>query len=170
MKKIWVSLCVIAASVAYVVFQNSGSSRYTFTVAVPPPSPSSQTTPQAPQTSSAPPAGPGAPTPNPSPVPSPTPQKLGQYKNGTYTGAAVDAYYGMVQVQALIQGGALADVTFLQYPSDRSTSRFINSQAMPILIQEAIRAQSANVDIVSGATHTSGGFRQSLEGALAQAK
>jgi uncharacterized protein with FMN-binding domain len=81
-----------------------------------------------------------------------------------------DAYYGPVQVQAIIQGGRLVGVNFLQYPGDRSTSRQINSQAMPMLKTEALRAQSANVSGVSGASDTSQAFVQSLSDALAKAK
>jgi len=94
----------------------------------------------------------------------------GQYADGTYTGSSADAYYGTVQVKAYIQNGKLADVQFLQYPNDRSTSRAINNQAIPQLQSEAVSAQSANVDIVSGATYTSQAFIQSLGSALAQAK
>lgn len=96
-------------------------------------------------------------------------QQSGQYKNGTYTGPSVDVFYGYVQVQAVIQNGQLADVRFLQYPSDRRTSQSINRQAMPILTQEAVQAQSASVNGVSGASATSQGFVQSLENALSQA-
>jgi uncharacterized protein with FMN-binding domain len=71
-----------------------------------------------------------------------------------------------VQVQVSIQGGALKSVQFLQYPNDRRTSRQINDIAMPYLQQEAIQAQSASVDIVSGATLTSQGFEMSLQSAL----
>ena len=92
------------------------------------------------------------------------------YADGSYTGSVADAYYGSVQVQVIVQSGKVATVNFLQYPSDRSTSRYINGQAMPILQSEAIQAQSANVDIVSGATDTSMAFQQSLANALAQAK
>jgi len=60
-------------------------------------------------------------------------------------------------------------VQFLQYPSDRNTSIRINSRAMPILKQEAISAQNANVNIVSGATDSSQAFQQSLASALSQA-
>jgi uncharacterized protein with FMN-binding domain len=88
------------------------------------------------------------------------------YRNGTYDGQPVDAYYGLVQVQVNIQGGAIKDVEFLQYPSDRRTSQQINSIAMPYLKQEAIQAQSAQVDIISGATLTSEGFQLSLQSAL----
>lgn len=93
----------------------------------------------------------------------------GKFKDGEYVGPASDAYYGYVQVKAVISGGKLADVVFLQYPNDRSTSRYINEQATPYLRSEAISAQSANVNIISGATDTSLAFRQSLASALAQA-
>ena len=110
------------------------------------------------------------PTPTPTPTPAPAPKPQGQYKDGQYTGSVADAYYGNIQVRATISGGKLTNVIFLQYPSDRSTSIAINSQAMPYLKQEAIAAQSANVDIVSGATDSSTAFQQSLGSALAQAK
>lgn len=96
-------------------------------------------------------------------------QSSGQYKNGTYTGSVADAYYGNIQVQAVISGGRLSDVIFLQYPSDRNRSIAINTQAMPYLKSEAIQAQSANVDIISGASDSSSAFVQSLGDALAQA-
>jgi len=93
----------------------------------------------------------------------------GAYRDGIYTGSQADAYYGTVQVQVTVTGGKIADVTFLSYPSDRGTSRSINSYAMPQLTQEAIQAQSANVNGVSGASDTSAAFRQSLSSALSQA-
>lgn len=94
----------------------------------------------------------------------------GQFKDGTYIGSVADAYYGNVQVEAVVSGGRISDVKFLQYPSDRSTSRFINGQAMPILASEAVQSQKANVDIVSGATDTSAAFQQSLMSAISQAQ
>ena len=92
-----------------------------------------------------------------------------QYKDGTFTGSSADAYYGNVQVSATISGGKISNVKFLQYPNTHSTSVMINQQAMPYLIQEAIQAQSSNVQIISGATYTSQAFQQSLQAALAQA-
>ncbi|MGD0613307.1 MAG: FMN-binding protein [Anaerolineales bacterium] len=92
------------------------------------------------------------------------------FKNGTYTGPVVDAYYGLVQVQVAIQNGKIANVQFLDYPHDRRTSQQINNQVMPWLVQEAIQAQSANVDIISGATLTSEAFATSLQSALQSAK
>jgi uncharacterized protein with FMN-binding domain len=100
----------------------------------------------------------------------PTPIPGAVYKNGTYTGPEVDVYYGLVQVKAIVQNGKISDVQFLEFPNDRQTSRFINSQAMPWLQQEAIRSQNANVDIISGATLTSEGFIMSLKAALQTAK
>lgn len=111
-----------------------------------------------------------APAPVQAPAPSQTGGTAGQYKNGSYTGSIADAYYGNVQVKAVIQNGKIANVQFLQHPSDRGTSIEINNYAMPILAQEAIQVQNSNVDIVSGATETSLAFRDSLASALAQAK
>jgi uncharacterized protein with FMN-binding domain len=92
------------------------------------------------------------------------------YKDGQYDGRIADAYYGNVQVRAIIQGGKLTDVQFLSYPNDRNQSIEINSYALPILKSEAIKVQSAQVDIVSGATNTSNAFINSLSSALSQAK
>lgn len=106
------------------------------------------------------------------PIPMPPPGMMmsnGRYKNGQYTGDVIDAFYGNVQVRVTISGGKITDVTFLDYPHDRRTSQEINSQAMPFLKSEAIAAQSANVDIVSGATQTSRAFIQSLQSALTRA-
>jgi uncharacterized protein with FMN-binding domain len=96
--------------------------------------------------------------------------QLGAYKDGSYTGPVVDAYYGLVEVQVNVQNGKIANVQFLQYPNDRNTSVRINSFAMPYLQQEALQAQSANVNIISGATLTSEGFMMSLDAALKTAK
>jgi uncharacterized protein with FMN-binding domain len=92
------------------------------------------------------------------------------YRDGQYTGNVADAFFGDVQVKATIQGGRISDVQFLQYPSDRRTSVRINSYAVPALRNEAIRAQKAEVDIISGATLTSEAFIQSLQSALNKAK
>lgn len=100
----------------------------------------------------------------------PNTPKTSAYKDGTYTGPTVDAYYGNIQVQAIIQNGKLADVKFLQYPIDQHESREINTMAIPRLRSEAISAQSADVVIVSRATDSSIAFRQSLAQALQQAK
>ena len=58
---------------------------------------------------------------------------------------------------------------FLEYPNHRDRSVEINNYAMPQLTSEAISAQSAQVDVISGATDTSEAFMQSLGDALSQA-
>lgn len=92
------------------------------------------------------------------------------YKDGSYTGSVADAQWGYIQVKAIIQNGKITDVQFLQYPNERTRSVEINNYADPQLTSEAIQAQSANVDIITGATDTSEAFVQSLSDALAQAK
>lgn len=101
---------------------------------------------------------------------SPASQSSTSYKDGNYNGSVADAFYGNIQVKAVISGGKLTDVQFLQYPNDRPNSVSINQQAMPYLKQEAIQAQSAHVDTVTGATDTSQAFVQSLGAALNSAK
>jgi uncharacterized protein with FMN-binding domain len=119
-----------------------------------------------------------APIPQPRPAYSAAPRsatKIGAklapkgYADGAYVGPAADAYYGIIQIQALVQGGRLTALKILKYPSDRRTSISINRHALPILRDEAISAQSADVDIISGATLTSRAFIQSLGGALRKA-
>jgi uncharacterized protein with FMN-binding domain len=93
-----------------------------------------------------------------------------RYKDGSYVGSVADAQWGYIQVKAIIKGGKITDVQFLQYPSDRSRSVLINSYADPQLTSEAIQAQSAQVDVVSGATDSSEAFIQSLSDALSKAQ
>jgi uncharacterized protein with FMN-binding domain len=104
------------------------------------------------------------------PIAIPTPKPRGQYKDGSYTGSVQDAFYGNIQVQAVISGGKITNVIFLQYPNDNRTSQYINSQADPMLAQEAIQAQSAQINGVSGASASSQAFQTSLADALSQAK
>ena len=92
------------------------------------------------------------------------------YKDGNYTGTVADAYYGNIQVQVTISSGKITDIQFLQYPNDNPNSQYINQQADPMLKQEALQAQSANVDTITGATDSSMAFVQSLSAALNQAK
>jgi uncharacterized protein with FMN-binding domain len=92
-----------------------------------------------------------------------------QYKDGTYTGSVDNAFYGNVQVSATIQSGKITAVNFLQYPDESPNSLYVNTSAIPYLKQEAIKAQSSNVNVVTGATYTSQAFVQSLSSALSQA-
>lgn len=175
--KFALSIGLIIVSIVYVVWQNLGGGQSVISQSSGTPTTPGQSYQAANSTLQQTLSQIGAPT-TPTPAPTPTPQPMmnkpmmrsGLYADGSYTGSPADAYYGTVQVKAIISGGKIADVQFLQYPSDRSTSRYINGQAMPMLTQEAIQAQSANVDGVSGATATSGAFIQSLASALALAK
>ncbi|HEY3334929.1 MAG TPA: FMN-binding protein [Candidatus Limnocylindrales bacterium] len=91
------------------------------------------------------------------------------YADGTYTGKAVQEPWGAFQVQAVVSGGQITEVVLVSSPQDGHSSR-INDQAVPILTQAAIAAQSANIDLVSGATWTSESYVTSLQAALDQAQ
>lgn len=85
--------------------------------------------------------------------------------SGRFTGSVVDTRYGPMQVQAVLSAGRLTDVTVLQQTTGGHSSQ-IDSYALPQLKAEALKAQNANIDAVSGATYTSGGYAQSLQAAL----
>ncbi len=87
----------------------------------------------------------------------------------TVTGATAQTRWGPVQVQLTVAGGSITGVQVLQYPTGSSRDDEINSYALPILVQETMDAQGGNIDMVSGATVTSGGYTQSLQSALDQA-
>jgi uncharacterized protein with FMN-binding domain len=89
--------------------------------------------------------------------------------NQTVEGDAISTRYGDVQVRVVVAGGRLVDVQAVQLPSDRSRSQAISSDAGPQLRSEALRAQSARINTVSGATYTSDGYAQSLQSALDRA-
>jgi len=89
--------------------------------------------------------------------------------NGTVTGPVVQTRFGPVQVQVTIAGGKITDITALQLPSDRQRSAEISGIAGPMLQSEALAAQSAQIDLISGATYTSDAYAQSLQAALDQA-
>jgi uncharacterized protein with FMN-binding domain len=91
------------------------------------------------------------------------------YVDGTVTGPVVANRFGPVQVQVTISGGVVTDVTALQLPSDDRRSASISQAAEPTLRSEALAAQDASIDLVSGATFTSASYRDSLQAALDQA-
>ena len=91
------------------------------------------------------------------------------YRDGNYTGPAYNTYYGPVQVQVNVQNGRVVSVDVPQYPADRRASQRINGRALPMLESEVISAQSARVNIVSGATLTSEAYLRSLDAALRNA-
>ena len=87
----------------------------------------------------------------------------------TVTGDTAQTQWGPVQVQITVTAGKITDVTPVQYPNGNGRDQEINSYALPVLAQEALAAQSANIDHVSGATVTSDGYLRSLQSALDQA-
>jgi uncharacterized protein with FMN-binding domain len=86
------------------------------------------------------------------------------------TGSVADTQWGPVQVRLTVTGGTISKVTVLQYPSGNGKDQEINDYALPILTQETVDAQSAQIDMVSGATVTSNGYLESLQSALDQAR
>ncbi|MFE9451373.1 FMN-binding protein [Streptomyces sp. NPDC006739] len=84
----------------------------------------------------------------------------------TATGDTVQTRWGPVQVRITVKGGKLTEVTAVSYPNENPRDQEINSYALPQLRREALAAQSAEIDTVSGATYTSDGYRQSLQSAL----
>lgn len=90
--------------------------------------------------------------------------------SGTVDGDTIQTRFGPVQVEVTVKNGTITDITALQLPSDHQRSANISQYVEPILHDEAIQAQSANVDIVSGATYTSIGYARSLQSALDQLK
>ncbi len=91
------------------------------------------------------------------------------YADGTWTGEAVQEPWGTFQVKALVSGGQITDVILVASPPDGHSSR-INSQAVPALTEAAVAAQSAQIDMVSGATWTSESYMTSLQAALDAAR
>lgn len=89
--------------------------------------------------------------------------------DGTYTGDSVPTRFGDVQVQVTVSGGQITDVTPLRLTDRDGRSVQISNRAAPILREEVLSAQSANVRMVSGATYTSEGYLNSLQSALDQA-
>jgi len=100
----------------------------------------------------------------------PAPQAAqGATAAGTYTGDSVMTRWGAVQVEITVADGKITAVQAVEYPQNNARDRQINAYALPVLAQEVTQAQSAQIDVVSGATVTSDGYIQSLQSALDQA-
>ncbi|HZQ76008.1 MAG TPA: FMN-binding protein [Acidimicrobiia bacterium] len=119
-------------------------------------------------------AGAGASSPPASGSPASGPPASGSGASGSgasatdvvVNGPSVPTRRGPVQVQIHVSNGRLVDVTTLVLPDSNYRDQRINAVAVPILRQEALDAQSANIDGVSGATLTSDGYAASLQAAL----
>ena len=119
--------------------------------------------------SAAPPSGGASPAPTATATPTPKPTTSG-LKSGSFTGQTSANPYGNVQVQVVISGGKITDIKTIQYPNGHQQSVFINSQAIPLLREEVLQAQSAQINIIGGATFTSQGYAQSVQSALDAAR
>ena len=89
--------------------------------------------------------------------------------SGTFMGDSINTQFGPVQVAITVSGGKITKVAVPVYPNSSGRDQQINSQAVPWLIQEAMKAQSSNIQGVGGASYTSQGFYDSLVSALAKA-
>jgi uncharacterized protein with FMN-binding domain len=84
----------------------------------------------------------------------------------TVNGAVIDTMYGPVQVQVTVRGIVVESAHAIDYPQGGGRDQVINSRAIPQLDDEAMQAQNARIDTISGATYTSDGYRRSLQSAL----
>jgi uncharacterized protein with FMN-binding domain len=98
-----------------------------------------------------------------------TPTSTTSLKDGTYTGTSEQTRFGDVQVEVVVSGGKITDVTALHLTDQEQRSVQISNYAAPILRQEVLASQSANVSNVSGATYTTDAYLSSLQSALDQA-
>ena len=90
-------------------------------------------------------------------------------KSGTFLGAAYQTRYGAVQVSVTVKNGKITKVTAPVYPVESFRDQQINAQAIPLLEQEVIAAQSSNINNITAASFTSQGFYSSLVSALSKA-
>lgn len=110
-----------------------------------------------------------APSTGPLPKPSTSPSTAAATSTRSVDGPLITTNYGPVQVRVTVSGQRLVDVQPLQLPKDRSRSARISQNAGPKLRSEALQAQSATINLVSGASYTSQGYIESLQGALDKA-
>jgi uncharacterized protein with FMN-binding domain len=85
-------------------------------------------------------------------------------------GPAIRTKAGLVQVRVAIHKNKIRDVQLLQGPHGTRHSAWLSRRAVMILRHEVLNAQSADVDMISGATYTSDGYLRSLQAALDAAK
>ena len=128
----------------------------------------STATTSAPQASRVTPAPVVGGTPAPAATPTAVPVPAGP-ADGTYTGTSVDTRYGSVQVSIALTSGAITDVAALKLTDADGRSVQISNRAAPLLHDEVLASQSANVSNVTGATYTTKAYLSSVQSALDQA-
>lgn len=84
----------------------------------------------------------------------------------TYTGDTVQTQEGDVQVAITVVDGKITQVGVPVYPTGSRRHDEISARALPRLVEATLAAQSADIDSVSGATYTSGGYKESLQSAI----
>lgn len=89
--------------------------------------------------------------------------------SGTFDGTDVLTKFGDVQVSLTLKHGRIVNVQWLKLPFDRQRSRMISQTAAPILRSEVLSAQSARINLVTGATYTSDAWANSVQSALTRA-
>jgi len=89
-------------------------------------------------------------------------------QDGAATGPLIKTFYGPVQVRITVAAGTITEIAEVKLPSEHLHSRWIEANLVPELRQRVLTAQSADVDVVSGATYTGQGYLVSLQGALDQ--
>ena len=161
MRRVVAALVVTVIGIWLVLsFKSSPVSRVTAT-------PPTTTVPAASaQNAGQPPAGP----PPPGPGTATTTTAQGASGTRTINGDAFSNRYGDVQVAVVLNGNTIVDVEALQLPFDRARSQEISTQAAPLLRDEVLQAQSAQIDTIGGATYTSDSYAQSLQSALDRAR
>jgi uncharacterized protein with FMN-binding domain len=87
-------------------------------------------------------------------------------KGKTFTGDEIETKYGPVQVEITVSKGKITKAEAVTFPTGTPKHEEVNSRALPILNDEVIDAQNAEVDAVSGATSTSEGYVESLQAAI----
>jgi uncharacterized protein with FMN-binding domain len=136
-----------------------------------PPLLATASSPPAPQTSAPTTAQPTtAPSSSGPPAKKPSTASSAQQQTRAITGSSIRTRYGNVQVQVKFTGAQITDVVPVRLPDSNDVDQEIDQQVVPILIQETLTAQSANIQAVSGATYTSDGYIRSLQSALDSAK
>ena len=101
---------------------------------------------------------------------SPTPTTSTQPTSAkSATGPVVNYFFGTVSVSVTVSGKKITNIKIASLDDGGNPrSQMIDQQALPMLEQQALAANSANIAGVSGATYTSQGFTQSLQSALSK--
>jgi uncharacterized protein with FMN-binding domain len=116
----------------------------------------------------------GQPAPGRTAASGPAPERAGSptakpVRTRTVLGAAADTQWGVVQVRIGVRDGKVVSSQAVQSPRSNATSLSISARALPVLGKQAVAAQTGEIDGVSGATITSGGYRESLQSAIDKA-